>query len=224
MRGLQYIQKIVIQLNSSRFKKQFASYLAEGIGSEDIEEIYTNAYAAIRENPEFKPTEKTKDWKAESLKYKVNKLTLEQRKARIAAKIKNFQAGGGEEEEEQMYLFVTCYLLKHECIWNCGTGLLSLFFIQTTQSYTSTCLFNCGSDKKFNPVQKFRPLVFPRRVEMSLSLFSWQASQEVCRTIDSIIGTIDHPDISALIQVKKQPREKKRNRTHKTQPSQRPTH
>jgi len=58
---------------------------------------------------------------------------------------------------------------------------------------------------------------------MSLSLFSWQASQEVYRTVDSIIGTIDHPDISALIQVIKQLREKK-NGTHKTQPSQRPTH
>ena len=48
----------------------------------------------------FKPTEKTKGWKTESLKYKVNKLTLEQRKARIAEKIEQFQAGGLEEDEE----------------------------------------------------------------------------------------------------------------------------
>lgn len=86
--------------DDERFKKQFSSYLADGIGSEDIEEIYTNAYAAIRENPVFKPTEKTKDWKAESLKYKVNKLTLEQRKARIAEKIEQFQAGGLEGDKD----------------------------------------------------------------------------------------------------------------------------
>ncbi|KAI6119298.1 hypothetical protein EDD16DRAFT_1581430 [Pisolithus croceorrhizus] len=45
----------------------------DGIGSEDIEEMYTNAYAAIREDPTFKPTEKTKDWKAESLQVQETK-------------------------------------------------------------------------------------------------------------------------------------------------------
>lgn len=83
-----------------RFKKQFSTYLADGVGSEDIEEIYTNAYAAIREDPTFKPTEKTKDWKAESAKHRTPKLTLAQRKANIAAKIEKFQAGGAEEDEE----------------------------------------------------------------------------------------------------------------------------
>jgi large subunit ribosomal protein L5e len=83
---------------STRFKKQFASYLADGIGSEDIEEIYVNAYAAIREDPTFKPTEKAKDWKAESLKYKVKKLTLAERRERIAAKIEKFKSGGAEDD------------------------------------------------------------------------------------------------------------------------------
>ena len=82
------------------FKKQFASYLEDGIGSEDIEEIYTNAYAAIREDPTFKPTEKTKDWKAESLKYKVHRLTHAQRKEAIQAKIAAFQANGGAAEDD----------------------------------------------------------------------------------------------------------------------------
>ena len=83
-----------------RFKKQFSTYLADGVGSEDIEEIYTNAYAAIREDPTFKPTEKTKDWKSETMKYRTPKLTLAQRKANIAAKIEKFHAGGGEEDED----------------------------------------------------------------------------------------------------------------------------
>jgi large subunit ribosomal protein L5e len=89
-------------LNS--FKKQFSTYLADGIGSEDIEEIYTNAYAAIREDPNFKPTEKTKDWKVECKKYSTPRLNLEQRKAKIQAKIEAFKANGGgaanEDEEE----------------------------------------------------------------------------------------------------------------------------
>ncbi|KAJ3528512.1 hypothetical protein NMY22_g9385 [Coprinellus aureogranulatus] len=87
--------------DDERFKKQFSSYLADGIGSEDIEEIYQNAYAAIREDPTFKPTDKSKDWKAESLKYKVNRLTLAERKARIAAKIEKFQSTGALESDEE---------------------------------------------------------------------------------------------------------------------------
>lgn len=79
------------------FKKQFSTYLADGIGSDDIEEIYTNAYAAIREDPSFKPTEKSKDWKAETLKYKTHRLTHEQRQERIQTKIKAFKAGQGAE-------------------------------------------------------------------------------------------------------------------------------
>ncbi|GJJ07415.1 hypothetical protein Clacol_001617 [Clathrus columnatus] len=93
--------------DDERFKKQFSTYLADGIGSEDIEEIYTNAYAAIREDPTFKPTEKTKDWKAEGQKHKVARLTREERKERIQAKIQQFQQSLGtsmdvqEEEEEE---------------------------------------------------------------------------------------------------------------------------
>ncbi|KAI6164906.1 60S ribosomal protein L5 [Pisolithus thermaeus] len=86
--------------DDERFKKQFSSYLADGIGSEDIEEMYTNAYAAIREDPTFKPTEKTKDWKAESLKYRKPKRTLEERKAAIQAKIEAFQTSGGDVADD----------------------------------------------------------------------------------------------------------------------------
>lgn len=82
------------------FKKQFSTYLADGIGSEDMEEIYQNAYAAIREDPTFKPTEKTTDWAAESKKYRSPRLTLAQRKAKIQEKIEAFQSNGGAVEED----------------------------------------------------------------------------------------------------------------------------
>ncbi|KAJ3524128.1 hypothetical protein NM688_g8615 [Phlebia brevispora] len=93
-------------------RKQFSTYLADGVGSEDIEETYTDAYAAIREDLVFKPAEKTKDWKAESLKHKAKRFTLEERKARIAAKIETFKttagagveaAEGEEDEEDEKY-------------------------------------------------------------------------------------------------------------------------
>jgi len=86
--------------DDERFKKQFSTYLADGVGSEDIEEMYTNAHAAIREDPTFKPTEKSKDWKAEGLKYRAKKLTHAERQANIAAKIEKFKSGGGAADQE----------------------------------------------------------------------------------------------------------------------------
>ena len=87
--------------DDERFKKQFASYLADGVGSEDMEEIYTNAYAAIREDPTFKPTDKDKDWKAESLKFRSKKLNNEQRKENIQEKISAFKAGQAAAEDDE---------------------------------------------------------------------------------------------------------------------------
>ncbi|OJT03778.1 60S ribosomal protein L5-B [Trametes pubescens] len=83
--------------DDERFKKQFATYLADGVGSEDMEEIYTNAYAAIREDPTFKPSDKSKDWASESKKFRTPKLTLEQRRARIQEKIEAFQTEHADE-------------------------------------------------------------------------------------------------------------------------------
>lgn len=65
-----------------------------------MEEIYTNAYAAIREDPMFQPTDKTQDWKAESLKYKTPRLTYDQRKAAIQVKIAAFKESGEAGAEE----------------------------------------------------------------------------------------------------------------------------
>ncbi|PVG00467.1 putative RPL5-60S large subunit ribosomal protein L5.e [Serendipita vermifera] len=87
--------------DDERFKKQFASYLDSGVGSDDIEGIYKNAYAAIREDPNFKPTDKTKDWPAESKKYRTPRLTHAQRKDAIEAKIAKFQAGKAAAEDDE---------------------------------------------------------------------------------------------------------------------------
>ncbi|KAI3628575.1 RPL5 [Malassezia furfur] len=76
--------------DDERFKKHFSSYLEDDIGSEDIEEIYEKAYEAIREDPEFHPTEKTKDWAAESKKYKKVPLTYQERKDKVHKKVQEY--------------------------------------------------------------------------------------------------------------------------------------
>jgi len=87
--------------DDERFKKQFASYLADDIGSEDMEGIYTEAYAAIRADPTFKPTDKSKDWKAETKKYSTPRLTNAQRKQNIEAKIAKFHAGADAADDDE---------------------------------------------------------------------------------------------------------------------------
>ncbi|WWC60513.1 60S ribosomal protein uL18 [Kwoniella dejecticola CBS 10117] len=93
--------------DDERFKKQFSSYLAADVSSADIEEIYTEAYAKIREDPSFTPTEKdVAKWKSESKKYKAPKSTKEEKQARIQAKIEAYKAGkvdaaDDEEEDEE---------------------------------------------------------------------------------------------------------------------------
>ena len=95
LRLLPYKRHILIP----SFKKQFSSYLADDIGSEDIEEMYTSAYEAIREDPVFKPTEKdVEKWKKESLARKQHKLT--KREARIQEKIAAYKAGKVAVDED----------------------------------------------------------------------------------------------------------------------------
>ena len=87
--------------DDERFKKQFSTYLAADISSADIEELYTEAYAKIREDPEFKPTEKdVAKWKKESQAQRSKPLTREQRRQRVEEKIAAFKAGQLDAESE----------------------------------------------------------------------------------------------------------------------------
>lgn len=78
--------------DEERYKSQFEQYTEDDVTAEELEEVYTKAHEAIRENPTLKYTsdapKKTKEeWKKESLKYKTKKLTYEEKKARVQAKI-----------------------------------------------------------------------------------------------------------------------------------------
>jgi len=78
--------------DDERFKKQFATYLADDIGSEDIEDIYKEAHAAIREDPSPEKAEDKKDeYKKASQKYRLNKISLQERKEKVAKKIADFK-------------------------------------------------------------------------------------------------------------------------------------
>ncbi|KAM3415272.1 hypothetical protein BST61_g8802 [Cercospora zeina] len=78
--------------DEERYKSQFSGYIDDEIEADGLEELYQEAHKAIREDPWKKDEEagekKSKDqWKAESLKYKQNKLTREERRQRVQEKI-----------------------------------------------------------------------------------------------------------------------------------------
>jgi large subunit ribosomal protein L5e len=78
--------------DEERFKSQFAGYIENEIEADGIEDIYAEAHKAIREDP-FKKADdadqkKGKDyWKAEGKKYKVHKMSKEEKDARVKQKI-----------------------------------------------------------------------------------------------------------------------------------------
>jgi len=90
--------------DEDRYQAQFAKFIEEDIGADDLEEMYEKAHAAIREDPSPKPTAKQESYPS----FKRKKMTLSQRKDRIRQKIAAYkakkEAAGGdaaEEEEEE---------------------------------------------------------------------------------------------------------------------------
>ncbi|WP_459806091.1 hypothetical protein, partial [Herbidospora sp. RD11066] len=81
------------------FKKQFSQYIKNGVEPDQIEEMYKKAHAAIREDPEAKPAPKRD---IQPKRFNRKKLSLQQRKARVAQKKAYFlkQQGEGEDDDD----------------------------------------------------------------------------------------------------------------------------
>lgn len=80
-----------------KFKVQFSRYIAAGIKADELEDIYTKAHEAIREDPSF--TKKPKAEVTEHKKWNKPKISLEQRKQNVRDKIKAAMEAAGDEEE-----------------------------------------------------------------------------------------------------------------------------
>jgi len=79
--------------DEERYKSQFQGYIDDDIEADGLEDLYSAAHKAIREDPHKKDDDaekgkKTKEeWKKESLKYKAKKLTYDEKKERVQARI-----------------------------------------------------------------------------------------------------------------------------------------
>lgn len=78
--------------DEERYRSQFQKYIDDDVEADGLEDLYTEAHAAIREDP-FKKVEsdapkKSKDeWKAESKKYRHQKLSKAERDQRVQDKM-----------------------------------------------------------------------------------------------------------------------------------------
>lgn len=48
----------LMEEDEEKYKQQFSQYIKHGVGADNIEAMYKNAHAAIRENPDHKPAPK----------------------------------------------------------------------------------------------------------------------------------------------------------------------
>jgi len=83
--------------DEERYKSQFSGYIDDDLEADGLEELYQDAHKQIREDPWKKDEEagekKSKDhWKAESKKYRSNKLSKAEREERVKAKIAELKA------------------------------------------------------------------------------------------------------------------------------------
>jgi large subunit ribosomal protein L5e len=90
----------LMEEDEEAYKVQFGRYIAAGIGPDDLEDIYVNAHAAIRADPNKKRGDdelgrhKTRTGPKDATKknYAQKKLTLAERKERVKAKIAAMQS------------------------------------------------------------------------------------------------------------------------------------
>jgi large subunit ribosomal protein L5e len=93
--------RVLQEDDEDQYKRQFAKYIEAGIGPDEMEEMYSEAHAAIRANPlreskKYSPAD-LKKFKEASSKFRPKKLTHAQRQAKVQAQKKEFLASLGVE-------------------------------------------------------------------------------------------------------------------------------
>eukprot|EP00252_Welwitschia_mirabilis_P013865 TRINITY_DN3063_c0_g2_i1.p1 TRINITY_DN3063_c0_g2~~TRINITY_DN3063_c0_g2_i1.p1 ORF type:complete len:298 (+),score=56.57 TRINITY_DN3063_c0_g2_i1:148-1041(+) len=81
-----------------KYQSHFSEYIKHGIEPESVEDMYKKAHAAIRADPSIQHT--TKKVPTEKKRYLPRKLTYEERKARLIARLNALNTGAEDEDDE----------------------------------------------------------------------------------------------------------------------------
>merc|ERR1719198_2176839 len=92
--------------DEEKYKEQFKKYIEGGVESSGLADMYKKAHAKIREDPAYTPTEK-KDYKTAFASFKKERLSYQQRKAKIKQRVASAQhrmqqeAAALEEDDDE---------------------------------------------------------------------------------------------------------------------------
>jgi large subunit ribosomal protein L5e len=78
-----------------QYKKQFARYVKDGIKGDSLEALYKKAHTAIRADPSMKKSDKKRPEKQTRHKFRRSKLSLSERKNRVAQKLATWRKAQG---------------------------------------------------------------------------------------------------------------------------------
>eukprot|EP00899_Mesostigma_viride_P008825 jgi/Mesvir1/17944/Mv12994-RA.3 len=78
-----------------KYQEHFSRYLKEGLDADSLEDMYKKVHAAIRKDPKAKNVARKKP--AAKKSWHAKKLTYEERKAKVVAKMKALQAAGADD-------------------------------------------------------------------------------------------------------------------------------
>jgi large subunit ribosomal protein L5e len=76
--------------DEEKYRRQFSKYIAAGITADDLEGLYQKVHENIRADPSFVPTKKNPEAYKQFKKFRQQRLTLKERRARIAQKKAEF--------------------------------------------------------------------------------------------------------------------------------------
>lgn len=92
----EYMEEM-IEEDPEKYQSHFAEYLKNGIEPENLEELYQSVHEAIREDPSAEKKER-KAAPEQKRHWKQVKLTYEERKEKLKAKLAELMAAGEEED------------------------------------------------------------------------------------------------------------------------------
>ncbi|XP_047155109.1 60S ribosomal protein L5 [Vigna umbellata] len=90
--------KSLIEDEPEKYQTHFSEYIKRGIEPDGMEELYKNVHAAIRADPTVKKSEKEPP--KEHKRYNLKKLTYEERKAKLVARLQALNSAADVDEDD----------------------------------------------------------------------------------------------------------------------------
>ncbi|RDX72112.1 60S ribosomal protein L5, partial [Mucuna pruriens] len=95
-----------------KYQLQFSDYIKRGLEADGLEELYKKVHAAIRADPTVKKSEKQPP--KEHKRYNLKKLTYEERKAKLIARLQALNSAAGEDDDDDEVYLMKSKLLNYE--------------------------------------------------------------------------------------------------------------